>query len=246
MERTASRFVQRRKTFITRQKAEDLLFPLAMFLGLGGLSMKDAEASFSSAYRRALAKADKIRVEHIGHPTPYADIMGLWTKDKRFLTTVGRPMALPAQGKISVAALVREACPASRLKNVLDVLVRYGNIRRTRTNRYELVKPYFTSDTSKSIAFEPIAYFLSDASITLRRLLSQGVKARKAGHFWRKVETGHLTAGLARRFSAFARERTLTYLEELDDWLDAHKRKSSRARGNRRVGVGVFSIYSDE
>jgi hypothetical protein len=44
----------------------------------------------------------------------------------------------------------------------------------------------------------------------------------------------------------FAKERSMLFLEEMDDWLQAHA--SAKAHGSKkrlRVGLGLFSIYSD-
>jgi hypothetical protein len=90
------------------------------------------------------------------------------------------------------------------------------------------VKDLCVSHASDSVAFEPIAYFLADASVTARRLLGRDHKLQDPNLFWRKVETADLSEALARRFSLFVKERSLTFLEELDDWLDAHKRASRR------------------
>jgi hypothetical protein len=232
-------------TLANHRRIESLLFPLAMFLRVGGLARKDAERIFSAAYRRASSKAREVKVEYIGHPTPYADIMGLWTNDKRFVNSNGRPLPLKATGKRSMATIVREACPTANVDAVLKVLLRYGNIRRAKGGCYELIKPYFRSESTSSIAFEPIVYFLADASTTLRRIIDRAHYSSVPRPFWRKVEAVNLSKAAAQKFATFARERTLTYLEELDDWLAANKTKGMKSTRKRRVGVGVFSIYSD-
>src|SRR5688500_7023240 len=129
------------KTVINRRRAESLLFPLAKFLEIGGLNQKDAEASFSAAYRKALTKQD-LKIQHIGHHTRYQDIIGLWTKDKRFVSNVGHPRVLEETGKNSFATLVHEASPKSELSDVLSIFLRYGNVRRTRSGKYKLVRRF--------------------------------------------------------------------------------------------------------
>jgi hypothetical protein len=62
------------------------------------------------------------------------------------------------------------------------------------------------------------------------------------------VETTGLSETTANKFIAFVRDRSLDFLEELDDWLEAHRGGESKNRGSRkfrRVGLGLFSIHSD-
>ena len=95
------------------------------------------------------------------------------------------------------------------------------------------------------MAFEPIVYFLNDATSTLTHTLeSTGVQTRPDS-FWRKVDSTRVSKGDTERFFDFAKERSLIFLEELDDWLRAHARaKYDSGKKQTRVGLGLFSIYS--
>lgn len=234
-----------RRTVIDRKKAESILLPVAAFLHGRGLGKKEAAHIFSSAYEQAAKKLHVRGIEYVGHPTLYADVIALWTRDSRFLDKSGRPSELPLSGKNSFSSLVRQISADANPRIVLSVLMRCGTIKRIKQAKYSLIVPFFKTDAPKNMAFEPIAYFLSDASVTLGRMLTKKVPPRTPAPFWRKVETSNLSDSLARKFSVFARERTLTFLEELDDWLDAHKVKTSNGKVRRRVGIGVFSIYSE-
>jgi len=49
----------------------------------------------------------------------------------------------------------------------------------------------------------------------------------------------------AKKFVEFAKQRSLLFLFEMDDWLQAHA--SVKVFGSKkriRVGLGLFSIYS--
>jgi hypothetical protein len=239
--------VETKKTIIDPERAAALLFPLAAFLKAGGLTQSAAQASFATAFARAL-KESRRRFDHIGHPTRYADIVGLWTRDQRFLDRDGRPRLLSARGKNGFSSLVRESSPDSNPEEVLSVFLRYGNVRKTRARYYELVRPFFFSTRRKSMAFEPMAYFLSDASITLGRILRRKRGSRSPEVFWRKVESVDISDAHVKEFIEYVRERSLTFLEEVDDWLEAHRttRKNRNNRvATRRIGLGLFSIYSD-
>jgi hypothetical protein len=177
----------------------------------------------------------------------YADIVALWGHDARFLDSAGRPRPLSLEGKNGLGALIRTVNPECDPVAAIGVLTRFGNIRRVRNGKYRLIRPLFLTSTSKTMAFEPMAYFLSDASSTLARILRRTSRTRSPELFWRKVECSGLSATNARRFVAFVSERGQEFLQEIDDWLEARAAKGGRrrsARNPRRVGLGLFSIDS--
>ncbi len=240
--------METKKTIIDSERAAALLFPLAAFLRAGGMTQSVAQASFANAFAKALKESSARRFDHIGHPTRYADIVSLWTRDQRFLDKGGRPRFLSMRGKLGFSTLVRESSPNSDPDAVLSVFLRYGNVRKVRRGCYELVRPFFFSTRQKSMAFEPMAYFLSDASMTLGRILRRTRRSRGPEVFWRKVESVDISDVHVKEFIEYVRERSLTFLEEVDDWLEAHRIgvKNRVKRGaTRRVGLGLFSIYSE-
>jgi hypothetical protein len=233
-------------TAIDQKRAESLLFPIAAFLRTGGLSKRECLNCLAAAYEKSLNEKVPRQMERIGHPTAYADIVTLWTRDKEFLDQRGRPRPLSFKGDTGFSKLVRKAASKVDAQKALRVLVAYGNVRKDQRGRYELVRPFFFASTDSKMAFEPVAFFLSDASSTLTRILRRRRDSRTPELFWRKVESASISDADADQFNTFARERSMLFLEELDDWLEAHMR-SPRRRGekSRRVGLGLFSIYSD-
>lgn len=234
---------QSQKTKINCKRAEALLYPIAAFLLTGGLTRTAAQKSFAVAIARAQETAGR-RIEHIGHPSRYADLIALWTHDARFLDRAGHPRPLLMN---EFRALVRAVTPPLDSRTALSVLKRYGNVRNLR-GRCSLVRPFFFTSSRSSMAFEPMAYFLSDASSTLGRILRRTRSSREPELFWRKVETTGLSKRAAVAFTEFVATRSLEFLEELDDWLETHRstlNKRHRRHRSRRVGVGLFSIYSN-
>jgi hypothetical protein len=220
---------------------------MAAFLSAGGWEKKDAERSFSRAFDHFLDTQGARQIRHIGNPTPYADIVALWRRDRRFIDRSGRPRPLGLQGRVSFATLVREANPKVDPQTALSVLTHFRNVRKTNSGQYKLLSPFFLTCSAKSLAFEPMAYFLSDASYTLGRILKRKEQSRSAELFWRKAENANLSEAGAKKFFAFSKERTLAFVKEIDEWLEAHSRRdatSSKQGKSRRVGLGVFSILS--
>jgi hypothetical protein len=212
----------------------------------GGFTKSEALAAFSSVLDTLQKGGKNRRMEHIGHPTSYADLIATWIRDRRYMDPAGRPRALQLSGRNGFTSLVRSVSPHTTAKTALSVLLRYRNIRRLKDGRYSLVNPFFYTNSDRTTAFEPIAFFLSDASATLSQILRRRDRSLRTERFWRKVESFHVSDAVAKRFAAFARDRSFLFLEELDDWLEAHRDTAvKKGRKRRRVGLGLFSIYSD-
>lgn len=233
-------------TTISPRRAASILFPIAAFLRAGGITSDTAQEILSAAFEQASKLSHCRKLEHIGHPTRYTDIVGMWMRGKRFIDQNGRPRVLRIDGKGGFNALVRSVAWQADPKTVLSILMRYGNVRRTRQGTYKLVRPFFYTSNSQSIAFEPIVNFLSDVTSNLSNILKRSKNWKGPDLFWTKTENACISEATAKRFIAFARARGLIFVDELDDWLEANRdsKKSSRKR-RRRVGLGIFSIYSD-
>jgi len=234
------------KTVVDSKRAWSLLFPIAAFLHAGGMTSQTALEIFDAALIRASKTAAGRKMVRIGHPAHYADVVGAWLRGKRFLDRSGWPRALPLKGRAGFSSLVKSVAKDADPLNVLAVLMRYGNVKRTKSGTYELIRPFFYSSGPKTMAYEPLAGFLSDLSCTLSNILKRSRNWRGPDLFWQKAENAQISEATAKRFTAFAKERGLIFLDELDDWLEAHsERKSANRRRLRRIGLGIFSIYSD-
>jgi Family of unknown function (DUF6502) len=235
------------RTTIDPRRASAILFPIATFLRAGGMTTEAALAVFAATLKKASKSAVGRKLEHIGHPTRYTDIVGMWMRNKRFIDKSGRPRALPVEGRDGFRALVRSVAWQADPATVLSVLMRYGNVRRTKDGTYALMRPFFYTSSRKSMAYEPIVNFLSDVTSTLSKILKRSERWRGPDLFWTKSENARISEATAKRFTAFARERGLVFLDELDDWLEANRdRKKTSGRPRRRIGLGIFSIYSDQ
>ena len=234
------------KTIISAKRASSMLFPIAALLHAGGMTPENALAVFGASLNRVSRSPVGRKIEHIGHPTRYTDIVGTWLRSKRFIDKNGRPRPLRIEGRDGFKALVRSVAWQADPQMVLSVLVRYGNVRRTKQGMYELIRPFFYTANSESIAFEPVVNFLSDVTSNLTKILKRSKGWKGPDLFWKKTENARISEATAKRFTSFARERGLVFLDELDDWLEANSdRKKASLKPRRRVGLGIFSIYSD-
>ena len=179
---------------------------LRSFMPAGGL--RNAARSLRARFRSLDRQARHAATGTHWRSDPYADIVALWMRGRRFIDRSGRPRLLPLQGRASFTALVREASPRIDPQVALSVLTHFKNVRRTPGERYKLISPFFLTCSTKSLAFEPMA-FLSDASDTLGRILKRKEQSSSAEIFWRKAENLNLSKVAAKQFLAFSKERTL-------------------------------------
>lgn len=210
------------------------------------MSNETALNVFSDALKKASGKSTGRRIVRIGNPTRYAEVVSVWLRNPLYLDDKGWPRTLRLNGRAGFASLVKKVTLETDPAKVLSVLMRYGNVKRTKDGLYELIRPFFYSSGPKTMAYEPLAHFLSDASSTLSKILKRSSTWRGPDLFWQKAENSHISEEAARRFALFAKERSLVFLHELDDWLEANCDRAGAKRTRlRRIGLGMFSIYSD-
>lgn len=237
----------KRRTVISSAQAISLLYPVAAFFNSGGMSETQSLAAFTAATDDVRRTEGRRQLEHIGTHTCYPDLIARWTRERKFLDSRGRPRPLRFSGTNGFAALVKSAGTRQDPKRLLNVLIRYRNARRLSDGRIQLVSPLFRVSAGSRMAFEPIKYFLDDAASTLTHTLRNTTAPTSPDLFWRRVQSIHISKSNAKKFMEFAKERSLLFLEEMDDWLQAHSDAKNRSSKKQlRVGLGLFSIYSDE
>lgn len=236
---------RRTTTVIDQSRAVSLLYPIAAFFSSAGLSRAQSLGALTAAIDGVHRAEGKRKLERIGAGTCYLDVIAAWTRQRKFLDPRGRPRPLPFSGANGFAALVKSAAAGKNPEGVLRVLIRFRNVRRLSNGRVQLVSPLFRASAGPRMAFEPIACFLSDASSTLAHTLKDTKPSAGPDMFWRTVESAQISKANAKRFVEFARQRSLLFLFEMDDWLQAHARVKARSSKKEiRVGLGLFSIYS--
>jgi hypothetical protein len=227
---------------VSEQVALELVFPVLAFLQASGMSMKRAEVTFHKAWNRALRVKHSVSISNLQDANDYAEVVGLWTKHPDYVDTKGIPRKLTYRGKRGFHKLVQRASQKLAPADALAVLTKYGNVEKTKAGTLSLVRPFFHVRSTDNLAFEPSARFLSAASATVANVLG---KQQSYGGlprlFWRTADTDKLPASAIPSYMDFARSRSLIFLQEIDEWLQAHVTTLSKGKC-RRVGLGLFSI----
>jgi hypothetical protein len=224
------------------QISRELLGPIATFLFKSGLS----RAQLLSEFRLALSRASssKLKVVHMALGEEAANIVNRWLRDPNYLNNAGRPAELPLRGNRSITTLVKESQSHVSPSAALNLLVEFGIVRKVKSARYRLMRRLVDFGHTEYLPFEPNFKFLVDATrVSTSRLRD----ARKApGLFWQCADNSRIDARLAKRFLQFAQQRSLSFMHEINDWLDEHELKRSRSAKRtvqlKRLGIGLFGI----
>ncbi len=231
---------------VSESGAADLLRPVVAFLHASGMKREGINRAFRSVHAEAAKSRTRVPVRRLDGVGMYAEIVGNWTKNPDFLDATGRPRLLGYSGRRSFTTLVAMTDKSARPKEVLATLYRYGNVARER-RKLRLLRPFFHVRSTNGLAYEPSAHFLADASATVHQLLkSSALKNEAPQLFWRTAYTSDLPVGMTSAYIEFARKQSLLFLQQIDDWLQAHAKPRLASAKTRRVGVGLFSICSQK
>ena len=227
---------------IATQAGHELLTPIVAFLLKSGVSPAQLQAEIRSAIHRA--SASKLKVSHVSFGHDSTSIVNRWLRDPNYLNKAGRPDELPLNGSRSIESLVEACHTAVSPSAALKMLLEFGVVRKVTSSKYRLVRRLMDYGHSEHLPFEPNFRFLVDATkVSTRRLRN----ARKApGLFWQCADNPRIDSRLAREFLRFAQQRSLSFMHEINDWLDEHECVPSNSISKRiqlkRLGVGLFGI----
>lgn len=232
---------------LANREARKLLVSVVTFLKHSGLSEAELLAECRLALRPAPRPKRKFKVVHVGSGRDGTNIVNRWLRDPTYLNHAGKPADLPLRGERSVVSLVRACQGSLSPSDALGLLIEYGNVKKVGSAKYRLVQKLMNFGHPEYKTFEPNFRFLCDAAKVSTKKL--GDAKATPGLFWQCADNARIHPRKAQKFLQFARERSLSFMHEMNDWLDEHEiRDSSRLKKGthlKRLGVGLFGICSD-
>jgi hypothetical protein len=226
------------------QVARDLLEPILGFLAASGMTRDTASSAFDTAWQAVGNEKSKVRINRLPKIDLYGDLVGIWTRHPDYIDRHGRPRDLAMRGMKGFQSLVAVVDASLAADQAASVLLTYGNVSKLRNGRYRLLKSFFHVRTRSAVAFEPSARFLADASATVNCLIHPSSASASPGLFWRVADTPNLSEEHMQSYLEYARRRSLVFLQEIDDWLQAHVGATRASKSRGRAGLGIFSICS--
>jgi len=225
----------------------DLLIPIAEFLHRSGLSHAQLLAEWRSALEHCSGPKKGVKVVHIGFDELGVTVVSRWLRDPEYLNRVGRPDDLPIRGKRSFSTLLKSCRIERPASSVLSSLMRFGTVKRISPDRYRLVRRSINFAIPNYLPFEPNFQFLVDAARASTWGSAGAPKLPRL--FWQNVASSSVPNRHTADFLRFARDRGLTFMHEINDWLESHEEtprphaKLGKAlKGARRLGVGLFGV----
>ncbi len=228
-------------------KAADLLEPIIGFIHKSGLSKKQLLAECQSAIHKASTTRSRLSVVHVGFRKETIDIVNRWLRDPNYLNHNGRPDELPLTGSRSIGSLVKACRVAVTPSHVLSYLLEFGIVKQIASGRYRLVRRSMDFGHSDYLPFEPNFRFLLDAVRAATNRLQDSKVSNKL--FWQCADNSRIHPRYTKEFLAFVRHRGLSFVHEINDWLDEHETAAARVTKTRarvkRLGIGLFGIVSE-
>ena len=229
----------------------DLLVPIVAFLRKSGMPNAQLMSEWCSAVKRASRankggglKVVKIGFEHLG-----STVISRWLRDPKYLNHAGRPDDLPLRGKRSIASLVKEGRVKIPLSKVLVLLVELGTVREVAPSRYRLIRRSMNYIIPQYLPFEPNFRFLIDAARACTA--GSGLPPKTPRLFWLNAYSTRVHQKYTPEFLRFTKERGLSFMHEINDWLESHESPNAgapisqgKAAKMRRLGLGLYGICS--
>jgi hypothetical protein len=228
-------------------EVEALLSPVVALLKAAGLDLNEAVGALQTTWAGKSTGHNGLKIDRLGDPAACASVVSKWIRSPDYVDDQGNPRILSMTGKRGFVALVGIAAPNVDPHVALKTLLRYGNVTKNRKGKIRLLQTFLKICTDNRIAYEPSASFLADAADTVGASIGANRGPSGSGRiFWRAAETARLPPRKIASYLSYANRRSLAFLLEMDDWLEANSKKSKGGEGHaaKRVGLGIFAICS--
>jgi uncharacterized protein DUF6502 len=206
-------------------------------------------ADWRTAIHQASRATTGLPVVRIGFDNLASSIISRWLRDPTYLNQVGRPDDLPLRGKRSLASLLKAGHVKIPLTKVLSLLIELGTVKKIAPARYRLIRRSMSYIIPGYLPFEPNFQFLVDAARACT--WGSGHPPRTPRLYWLNATSTRVKRRHAPEFLRFSKERGLSFIHEVNDWLEAHESQDDRAQNNAneaakatRMGMSLFGICS--
>ena len=231
-----------------QRQIELVLVPIMAFLLHSGLNESMVRLACDLAIQKAKRMKSGPKVIHVGQTLGCSEVVARWLRDPTYLNDAGQPRSLPLQGPQSIASLTKECELQVSPSAMLNLLLKFRTVQRLAGRKYILVKKYLSLAGANALSFESSMLSMSDAVKAATRGMGLDPKHRRC--FFKRADNWNIPKKYEREFSRFAEQRTMTFLHEIDDWLEQHSQLSSprtsvvKPRSTARLGLAIFEISS--
>jgi hypothetical protein len=227
---------------------QDLLRPVLTFLRRSGLSHAELQTHIRRALQQAERGGKSLKVTRIGYSYVSSSIVNRWLRDPKYLSSRGRPVDLAIAGPgPNITELLKDCDVSLTPIKAVVLLQEFGTIKKLASGHFRLVRRFLNFSIPEHLPFEPNFRFLVDAAAAATRGLGAGTRAPRL--FWHCADSTRVHRRHLPEFLQFAQDKSLSFMLEINDWLEQHEQaistKKGTGKGLRRIGVGLFGISSD-
>lgn len=230
---------------------QDLLVPIVEFLQRSGMQQPQLNLEWQSAIARASRAGKGVKVVRIGYEQLGLTVVSRWLRDPSYLNHAGRPDDLPLRGRRSFNSLLKSCAVTRPAVDILDSLMEFGTVKKVASNKYRLIRRSINFAIPSYLPFEPNFQFLVDA--VHASTWGSSVVPKSPRLFWQNAASNSVPNKYAVEFLQFSKERGLSFMHEINDWLEAHEsldaptsRKRIGSKKRKRLGIGLFGVCSDQ
>ena len=165
-------------------------------------------------------------------------VLSGWYQDPDFCGPDGQPIALPVDGRISFAALVKRYSGDMPHRAMLEELQRIGALSVDKSGNVRVRSRSYVPSEKDPEGARILGTAAHDLIATIEHNLARS--GEEQSRFQRSAFNLHLSAKAVPILRRIVSERGLRFLESLDDWMSAHEAPATDEKDAVRAGIGVY------
>jgi hypothetical protein len=198
-----------------------------------GLGQRTISALVSRALNSAIRKAASVGQSSGGELATFSLVLDAWHRDRRYLTSGGKPKAIPLLGRApSVEALIRSEGPTS---DPVELAYRIESLSLVTPSSRKRYRPI--GDTALVAVYGPtVLQHVARSLMSLLETVEDNLRdAPVSGPLLeRSAEVPDLPIELVESFQEFSRIQGSMFGRTINDWLET-RRARGRLRGKHKI-----------
>lgn len=227
----------------TRREYERVLAAVFGLLIQCGVRERGVSAIANRALKVAIRKAMSLSQSARGELVTFSLVLDAWHRDRRYLTSKGKPRAVPLLGgPPSVEALVKSEGP---MFDPIDLVYRIKSLRLITPctgNRYRPI-----GDTALVSIYGPtVLQHVARCLMSMLQTVEDNLRRARTSSplLERSAEVPDLPAECVEDFRQFSRLQGAMFARTVNDWLETRRARGRANHANVRAGVHVHAYVA--
>lgn len=222
----------------TRREYERVLASIFGLLIQCGIRQRAISSLATRALKSAMKNAISYRQPGGGELVTFSLVLDAWHRDRRYLTSRGKPKAIPLLGRApSVEALVRSEGP---MFDSVELAYRIQSLHLVIPCSGKRYRPI--GDTALVSMYGPIVLqHVAQSLISLLETVEDNLRGAptSAPLLERSAEVPDLPAECVESFQQFSRFQGSIFARTINDWLETRRARGQFAAARKSVRAGV-------